>query len=232
MISIKFVNKIKYFIVYKMHNSINNLLLIKEQLNKKNSKASIIAVSKTFTMKEISPLIDFGHYHFGENKIQEALEKWTDLKKKNDKIKLHMIGNLQSNKVKTAVKLFDYIHSVDSLKLAKKISEEQKKQNKKIKIFIQVNIGEEQQKNGIPPNEIKDFYKNCSSHLNLDIIGLMCLPPINSNTSKYFSDMKNLVKSLNLKELSMGMSSDYEIALDYGASFIRVGSKIFGRRSY
>ena len=121
-------------------------------------------------MKEISPLIDFGHYHFGENKIQEALEKWTDLKKKNDKIKLHMIGNLQSNKVKTAVKLFDYIHSVDSLKLAKKISEEQKKQNKKIKIFIQVNIGEEQQKNGIPPNKIKNFYKDCSSHLNLDTL--------------------------------------------------------------
>ncbi len=213
-----------------MHSSVNNLLLIKEQLNKKNSRANIIAVSKTFSIDKISPLLDFEHYHFGENKIQEALDKWTDLKKNNDKIQLHMIGKLQSNKVKFAVQLFDYIHSLDSLKLARKIAEEQKKQNKNIKLFIQVNIGEEKQKNGIPAREVEKFYDDCKSFENLDIIGLMCLPPINVNSSIYFEEMKNLTKKLNLKELSMGMSSDYNTAIDYGATFIRVGSKIFGER--
>ena len=175
-------------------------------------------------------MLDFEHCHFGENKIQEALDKWTDLKKNNDKIQLHMIGKLQSNKVRFAVQLFDYIHSLDNLKLARKIAEEQKKQNKKIKLFIQVNIGEEKQKNGIPAIEVEKFYNDCKAFENLNIIGLMCLPPVNDNSSIYFDEMKNLSKKLNLKELSMGMSSDYNTAIDYGATFIRVGSKIFGDR--
>ena len=217
-----------------MHKSIINLIDIKKKINlKKKDKdfePKIIAVSKTFPIKDITPLIEFGHIHFGENKVQEAIEKWSDIKSNNKNIKLHMIGKLQSNKVKNALCLFDYIHSLDSLKLAKKISEQQKKMDKKIKLFIQINIGSESQKSGIKVDELSSFYKVCCSELDLNIIGLMCLPPINSEPSKYFKLMKQLSDELSLKELSMGMSADYLEAIEYSASFIRVGSKIFGAR--
>ncbi len=176
------------------------------------------------------PLINYGHEHFGENKVQESLEKWTDIKNDFKNIKLHMVGKLQTNKVKYAVSLFDYIHSLDNLKLAEKISSEQIKKNKKIKIFIQINIGSENQKSGILPEGLKNFYKICKEDLNLDIIGLMCLPPKNLNEEKYFSEMLNLLKKINLKDLSMGMSNDYLKALKYKSTFLRIGSKIFGER--
>ena len=182
-------------------------------------------------MNHISPLINHGHIHFGENKIQEALTKWTNIKQDFSQIKLHMIGKLQSNKVKFALSLFDYIHSLDNLKLAEKIAKEELKQNKKIKIFIQVNIGEEEQKNGILPNKLESFYKICSQDLGLNIIGLMCLPPINKNVESYFAKMLNLRNTVNLPDLSMGMSEDYLNALNYQANYLRIGSKIFGNRS-
>lgn len=177
------------------------------------------------------PLIKYGHIHFGENKVQEAIVKWTDIKDKYSKIKLHMIGKLQTNKVKFVIPLFDYIHSLDNLKLAEKISTEQEKFNKKLKIFIQVNIGNESQKNGIEIDELEKFYKICKQDLNLKIVGLMCLPPYNSNSNKYFLEMKKLNLNLNLKELSMGMSNDYLEAVENSASFVRIGSKIFGKRN-
>ncbi len=189
----------------------------------------IIAVSKTFKIDHILPLIEYGHFHYGENKVQEAYDKWSQIKEKNKNIKLHLIGRLQTNKVKLAVKLFDFIHSLDSKKLANKISLQEKEQNLKTKLFIQVNIGDEEQKSGISKNELLDFYSYCKS-LNLDIIGLMCIPPINQDSSKYFAEMKNLSKKLNLNELSMGMSSDYVNAVENRSTFIRVGSKIFGQR--
>ena len=198
--------------------------------NIKDLKTKIIAVTKTFPISEIKPLIDYGHLHYGENKVQEALEKWNEIKKEFKNIKLHMIGKLQTNKVKSVVPLFDYIHSLDNLKLAKKISEEQKKINKSLKIFIQVNIGNENQKSGIDPINLNDFYLKCKNEFNLDIIGLMCIPP-QKNVENYFNKMQSLNKSLNLKELSMGMSSDYLTAVNYGSSFLRIGSKIFGERS-
>ena len=182
-------------------------------------------------MNHISPLINHGHIHFGENKIQEALTKWTNIKQDFSQIKLHMIGKLQSNKVKFALSLFDYIHSLDNLKLAEKIAKEELKQNKKIKIFIQVNIGEEEQKNGILPNKLESFYKICSQDLGLNIIGLMCLPPINKNVESYFAKMLNLRNTVDLPDLSMGMSEDYLNALNYQANYLRIGSKIFGNRS-
>ena len=182
-------------------------------------------------MNHISPLINHGHIHFGENKIQEALTKWTNIKQDFSQIKLHMIGKLQSNKVKFALSLFDYIHSLDNLKLAEKIAKEELKQNKKIKIFIQVNIGEEEQKNGVSPNKLESFYKICSQDLGLNIIGLMCLPPINKNVESYFSKMLNLRNTVDLPDLSMGMSEDYLNALNYQANYLRIGSKIFGNRS-
>ncbi len=191
---------------------------------------TIIAVSKTFSMEKISPLLDFGHTHFGENKVQEALVKWSDYKLKNNNVKLHLVGKLQTNKTKQAIKLFDYIHSLDSIKLAKEISKQQKIINKKPKIFIQINIGDEPQKSGINKNEILNFYNSCKE-LNLDIIGLMCLPPIDSNSDSFFSEMKKLSNKINLKELSMGMSNDYLTALKYSSTFIRIGTKIFGERS-
>jgi len=194
-------------------------------------KTKIIAVSKTFPIKEIRPLIEHGHLHFGENKVQEALEKWTELKKEVKNVKLHMVGKLQSNKVKFVIPLFDYIHSLDNLKLAQKISSEQKKMNKKLKIFIQVNIGNEDQKSGITQNEVMSFYKKCISDLDLDIVGLMCIPPLKGVKSQYFRLMKDLNKSIGLEELSMGMSSDYLDAVSHGATYIRIGSKIFGQRS-
>ncbi len=214
-----------------MHYTINNLLSVNKEIEKKiNKKSNIIAVSKTFSVEKIMPLLEHGHNHFGENKVKEALEKWTVLKKKFTNVKLHLIGKLQTNKVKHALNLFDYIHSVDNIKLATKISNEQKKINKKPKIFIQINIGNEPQKSGIDKKELKNFYQACIE-LGLDIIGTMCLPPNNDKSDQYFSEMQTLNESLNLKEISMGMSEDYLNAVEHGATFIRIGSKIFGPRS-
>ena len=212
--------------IIDLHENVNKKI---KDLNYSNYKPQIIAVSKTFSMDNILPLIDYGHEHFGENKVQEALNKWSDIKKQKPHIKLHMIGRLQSNKVKQAVSIFDYIHSVDSIKLANKISEEQKKIDKKPKLFIQVNIGNEDQKSGVNPNNLKSFYKYCLNK-DLDVIGTMCLPPISEDPEKYFMRMNYLNKDLGLNELSMGMSADYISAIDNNATFIRVGSKIFGER--
>lgn len=217
-----------------MHKIIDNLILtentLKEKLNNTNIP-TIIAVSKTFSMDEISPLINHGHLHFGENKVQEAVEKWTSIKQNCNDIKLHMIGKLQSNKVKYVVPLFDYIHSLDSFKLAEKISSEQKRFNKKLKIFIQINIGKENQKSGVEIENLYNFYDNCTKKLDLDIIGLMCLPPNNEDGKKYFLKMKELATEVNVKEISMGMSNDFLEAAIHGATFIRVGSRIFGQRA-
>jgi len=216
-----------------MHNVVNNLITIKEklQLNNSGKIPNIIAVSKTFSISDISPLINFGHIHFGENKVQEAIEKWTDIKNDFKSIKLHMIGKLQSNKAKQAVRLFDYIHSLDNLKLAEKISVEKKKIKKNVKIFIQVNIGDENQKSGIDIKNLKDFYNECINKFDLDIIGLMCIPPNTNDIKNYFAKMKNLSNEIKPKELSMGMSNDFVEASQNGATFIRVGSKIFGNRN-
>ena len=219
-----------------MHSTVKNLLDIQDTIKVKlnelniNNYPKIIAVSKTFKIDQISPLLDHGHKDFGENKVQEAVEKWTEVKKINPEIQLHMIGKLQTNKVKFAVKLFDYIHSVDSAKLAKKISEEQNKINKNIKIFLQVNIGNENQKSGINKSELKKLVSYCKE-MNLDLVGLMCIPPANISPEVYFDEMKNLNKTLGFDELSMGMSSDFLIAAKYKSTFIRVGSSIFGQRS-
>ena len=199
--------------------------------NKQDLKTKIIAVTKTFPVHEIKPLIEHGHLHYGENKVQEALEKWNEIKKEVKNIKLHMIGKLQTNKVKFVVPLFDYIHSLDNIRLAQKISLEQKKNNKKPKIFIQVNIGNEDQKSGIHQNEIMSFYKKCINDFGLDIVGLMCLPPLKGDRNEYFKLMNDLNKSIGLNELSMGMSSDYLEAVSHGATYVRIGSKIFGERS-
>ena len=204
---------------------------IRKEMNKAPDEVNIIAVSKTFPINDIFPLINHGHNHFGENKIQEAMEKWTDIKNDFPHIKLHMIGKLQSNKVKYAVSLFDYIHSVDNLKLAEKISKEQTKQKKKIKIFIQINIGDEYQKSGIHIDDIKNFYKACTDKLDLNVIGLMCLPPENQEVLPYFLKINDLNDKLALRDLSIGMSNDYLVALKCNATFIRIGSKIFGSRS-
>ena len=204
-------------------------LKIKEQ-RISNYRPNIIAVSKTFPISNILPLINHGHIHFGENKVQEALEKWTDIKNDFKNLKLHMIGKLQTNKVKYVVNLFDYIHSLDNLKLAEKLSSEQLKKGKKLKIFIQLNIGNEEHKSGITPNKLNEFYKICINDLNLNIIGLMCLPPNNQDSNQYFLEMKKLKQRINIKELSMGMSQDYLCAIKYGATFLRIGSKIFGQR--
>ncbi len=217
-----------------MHKSINNLIEINKEINLNNlnleSNVKIIAVSKTFSMINILPLIEYGHKDFGENKVQEALEKWLEIKNSKTSLNLHMIGKLQTNKVKQAVKIFDYIHSLDSLKLAKKISEEQIKIKKKLKIFIQINIGNEHQKSGIKIDNLSSFYQTCINDLGLDIIGLMCLPPNILDNSKYFEEMNKVAKSLSLKELSMGMSSDYLNAVKHNATYVRIGSKIFGER--
>ena len=204
---------------------------IKEKLEDQKIKKipKIIAVSKTFKLEKILPLISYGHLEFGENKVQEAVEKWTDTKLKNQKIKLHLIGRLQTNKVKFALKIFDYIHSVDSKKLAKKIADEQMKQNKKIKIFLQVNIGNEDQKSGINKDELDNLYNYCNK-LNLDVVGLMCIPPAIENPENFFKETNLLNKRLNLLELSMGMSSDYLSALDNHSTYLRIGSSIFGER--
>ena len=198
-------------------------------LNVKERIPKIIAVSKTFKIDHILPLIEYGHLDYGENKVQEAITKWTEVKLAKPDIKLHLIGKLQTNKVKFALKLFDYIHSVDTKKLAKKIADEQLKQNKKIKIFLQVNIGNEKQKSGINKDNLNDLYSYCKN-LNLDIVGLMCIPPIDDNTENFFKEMKLLTKKLNLLELSMGMSSDYIEAAKNSATYLRIGSGIFGKR--
>ena len=216
-----------------MHNTVKNLIYIEELIKSKanhDELAKIIAVSKTFPIENILPLIEHGHLHYGENKVQEALEKWTDIKNKNNNIQLHLIGKLQTNKVKFALKIFDYIHSLDSEKLANKISDEQIKQGKKPKIFIQVNIGNEDQKSGIKKERLDDFYKFCKN-LNLDIIGTMCIPPNNGNTEKFFFEMSKVNQKLNFTELSMGMSGDYLEAIKNRATYVRVGSKIFGSRA-
>ena len=217
-----------------MHNSINNLALINDQIKSKYGlvkNLNIIAVSKTFPMSEINPLIENGQIHFGENKVQEAIDKWSDIKKLNENLKLHMIGKLQTNKVKYVVPLFDYIHSLDNIKLAEKIASEQIKKNRNLKIFIQVNIGNESQKSGINISELKNFYEKCTRELNLNIIGLMCLPPKYGSVKNYFNEMVELKKTLNVENLSMGMSEDYLEAVGCGATYIRIGSKIFGDRS-
>ena len=212
-----------------IHNSVNNLVSIKKEIQLKNDNIKIIAVSKTFPIENILPLIEFGHIDYGENKVKEALDKWTNIKNENKSVKLHLIGKLQTNKVKLALGIFDYIHSLDSEKLAIKISEEQIKQEKKPKIFIQVNIGDEDQKSGLSKEKLGEFYKFCKN-LNLDIIGTMCIPPVDQSPKKYFTEMNKINQELNFKELSMGMSSDYLEAIQNNATFIRVGSKIFGSR--
>ena len=220
-----------------MHKSVHNLIQIEKEiqsniinLDTATKSPKIIAVSKTHPMASILPLINHGHLDFGENKVQEAIDKWSDIKNKKNSIKLHLIGRLQTNKVKFALKIFDYIHSLDSEKLANKISDEQIKQGKKPKIFIQVNIGNEDQKSGINKERLDDFYKFCKN-LNLDIIGTMCIPPNNGNTEKFFFEMSKVNQKLNFKELSMGMSGDYLEAIKNSATYVRVGSKIFGSRT-
>jgi len=221
-----------------MHKVVNNLISIQNELkikikklNLENYNPNVIAVSKTFSIKDILPLINHGHIHFGENKVQEAVEKWTDIKNDLKNIKLHMIGKLQTNKVKYAIPLFDYIHSVDNLKLAEKISQQQVKNNKIMKLFIQINIGNENQKNGILIDELDKFYNKCTNDLGLNVIGLMCLPPNDNKSQIYFSKMKELVRKLQLKDISMGMSNDYLEAINYQSTYLRIGSKIFGERN-
>ena len=219
-----------------MHLTVQNLVNIKAEINsnlsnQKNHKVpKIIAVSKTFSMDKIKPLIEYGHLDFGENKVQEAVKKWSDIKLSKSNLKLHLIGGLQTNKVKYAVKLFDYIHSVDSEKLAKKISEEQVKQNKKVKVFVQVNIGNEDQKYGVNKSLVSELCNYCKT-VDLEVVGLMCIPPLNEPSEIYFKEMSELNKKLNFKELSMGMSSDYLIAIKNSATYVRIGSNIFGERN-
>ena len=218
-----------------MHNTVKNLIyiedLIKSKVNHENADKlpKIIAVSKTFPLDSIVPLIEYGHLHYGENKVQEAVDKWTDVKIKNVGIQLHLIGRLQTNKVKFAIRIFDYIHSLDSEKLANKIANEQEKQGKKPKIFIQVNIGNEGQKAGINKEKLDDFYKFCKK-LNLDIVGTMCIPPKSENIENHFSEMSVINEKFNFKDLSMGMSGDYLSAIKNEATYVRIGSKIFGTR--
>ena len=220
-----------------MHKTVQNLINIQNLIKSKQSVLEdnkiipkIIAVSKTFKLDHILPLIEHGHVDYGENKVQEAVEKWSEIKSNNNKIKLHLIGKLQTNKVKISIKLFDYIHSLDNEKLARKISDEQKKQNLKPKLFIQVNIGNESQKNGIHIKKLEEFHNFCKQ-LNLNVVGIMCIPPIDEDPEKSFLRMNFLKKKLNLEELSMGMSSDYLDAIKYNSTFVRIGSSIFGLRT-
>lgn len=217
-----------------MHFTVENLNNIKNQIKQKLNQNSqnipkIIAVSKTFPIEKILPLIEFGHADFGENKVQEAVDKWTSVKSQKKNIRLHLIGKLQTNKVKSAVKIFDYIHSVDSEKLAKKIAIECEKINKKIRIFIQINIGKEEQKSGIDIENLENFYEFCNN-LNLEVVGLMCIPPENKDPSYYFSKMEFIKKKFSFDNLSMGMSSDYLISLNFSSNYLRIGSAIFGKR--
>ena len=213
--------------VKKYNNIVNS---IEQELEGQNIIfPKIIAVSKTFQLERIIPLIEYGHLDYGENKVQEALDKWSEIKKKNSKIKLHLIGGLQTNKVKFALRIFDYIHSVDSKKLAKKIADEQIKQNKKVKLFIQVNIGNEEQKSGVSKIDLVDLFNYCKD-LNLEVVGLMCIPPVDKDSNQYFKEMNLLNLNLRLKELSIGMSSDFLKASMHSATFLRIGSAIFGNR--
>tara|TARA_B100000029_G_scaffold511780_1_gene606716 strand:- start:650 stop:1312 length:663 start_codon:yes stop_codon:yes gene_type:complete len=219
-----------------MHSSVNNLNIINDQINEElkkfditNKIPNIIAVSKTFPIEKIKPLIESNHIHYGENRVQEAISKWSKIKSQNKNIKLHLVGKLQTNKTKQAIELFDYIHSLDNIKLAKKISEEQKKIKKKPKLFIQINIGDEAQKSGIKKKEIVEFYNLCKE-LSLEVIGTMCLPPLHGDTDNYFFEMKKLNEKINLNDLSMGMSDDYLLAIKHSATFLRIGTKIFGER--
>ena len=220
-----------------MHTNVRRLNLVKnnvkEIFDKKQLKTipQIIAVTKTLPLKEIIPLLESGHVHFGENKIQEAEGKWLNVRNQYKNLKLHMLGKLQSNKVKKAVQLFDYIHSLDSKKLALKINQYEKELNKKIKLFLQINIAEEIQKSGILLNDLDNFYNYCTKELSLNIIGLMCLPPINSDSGKYFKILKKTSEKLNLTDLSMGMSADYEQAVLNGSTYLRLGTVIFGERN-
>jgi PLP dependent protein len=216
-----------------MHNTVKNLIYIEDLIKSKvnhDKLPKIIAVSKTFPIENILPLIKHGHLHYGENKVQEALDKWSDIKNQNNNIKLHLIGRLQTNKVKFSLRIFDYIHSLDSEKLANKIADEQTKQGKKPKIFIQVNIANEDQKSGIKKERLGDFYRYCKD-LNLEIIGTMCIPPNDGHAQNYFSEMSQMNKELNFQDLSMGMSEDYMVAIKNNATYVRVGSKIFGNRN-
>ena len=213
-----------------MHDPKNTLILIKKEIQEINPNSQLIVVTKTFGMNKILPIIETGHNHFGENKVQEALEKWVPIKAKNKNIKLHLIGKLQTNKVKLCFPLFDYIHGLDSIKLAEKIANEQVKKNFKPKIFIQINIGDEDQKSGVSQESIVKFYSDVKKDYDLDIIGLMCIPPFVEDTTPFFKKMESYAKSLNMSHLSMGMSDDYIEALKHSATFIRVGSKIMGKR--
>ena len=220
-----------------MHVNVKRLQIvidqIKEIINKKQLKTTpqIIAVSKTFPLSQIIPLLDYGHIHFGENKVQEADQKWKDVKKKYNNLQLHMLGKLQTNKAKIAVKIFDYIHSLDNAKLATKIAQFEKELNKKVKLFIQVNIGEENQKSGILIKDLNNFYDYCSKELSLNVIGLMCMPPVDLEVKNYFMLLKKNAEVLNLKDLSMGMSNDFEEAVISGSTYLRLGSIIFGERA-
>jgi hypothetical protein len=210
---------------------INNYKLIRSKINALSSKVTLVAVSKTFSLNHIKPLIDFGHLDYGENKVQEAVQKWTDLLTLRNELKLHMVGNVQTNKVDQVVKIFSYVHSLDSEKLAEKFSIFQSKLNKQLKYFIQVNIGSEIQKKGIDISLVPEFVKYCQENLNLNILGLMCIPPVNSSPEIFFSKLRKLNESFNFKDLSMGMSSDFETAIKYGANYVRIGSFLFGNRT-
>jgi len=215
-----------------MHNTVQNLINIKNKIKENNqtyNAIKIIAVTKTFSIEKIMPLIDYGHQDFGENKVQEAIEKWQEIKIRKPEINLHLIGKLQTNKVKFTIKFFDYIHSLDSIKLAKKIADEELKQSRKVKIFIQVNLGNEEQKSGIKLNQLDELYQY-ALNLKLNIIGLMCIPPESEDPKNYFKKLKLLNDKLGLKELSMGMSADYLEAIENKSTYIRVGSNIFGSR--
>ena len=213
-----------------MENVLKNFDLIKQEISEKKN-VKLVAVTKTFPISHILPVINKGHTDFGENKVQEAMEKWTSIKQDFPKINLHLLGKLQTNKVKYVLPLFDYIHSLDNPKLASKIAEEQIKKNFRPKIFIQVNIGDEPQKGGIEISNLENFYKKCVEEFKLDVIGLMSIPPFEKNSQPYFIKMRELSENLNLKDISMGMSNDYMEAIKQGSTFIRVGSKIFGARS-
>ncbi len=219
-----------------MHTHLEKLSIVKNKVNEITSEKQlkidpqIIIVSKKFSLEKIKPIIDFGHIHFGENKVQEAIDKWSEIKTIKKNIKLHMLGPLQSNKAKKAVKLFDYIHSLDNAKLASKIAQYEKELNKKVKLFIQVNIGNETQKSGILLNDLENFFYYCSRKLSLNVIGLMCLPPIESDAAESFKLLRNSADKLNLKELSMGMSADYEQAVLNGSTYLRLGTIILGER--
>ena len=236
IVCVEFINKVIFTRQMYMHNSVQKFKDITNAIHRKieeqkiNLTPTVIAVSKTFKLEKILPLIEFGHLDYGENKVQEAIDKWSDIKLKNQNIKLHLIGKLQTNKVKHAIKIFDYIHSVDSMKLAKKIADEQQKQNKNLKLFIQVNIGDEEQKAGVKASQIEDLI-TFSKKLNLNIIGLMCIPPANEEPDKYFEQIKLLNKKFDLPEISMGMSSDYLKAVENSSSYLRIGSSIFGERN-